>query len=265
MGFFPHTDFTHTNIYPAFNGPSHTLNDRVRTEHSSPGHGHAHAHPHQGERARRQGTHPATHETHTVHSYPRRFPTHRFTQKPRPLEASRDAVLLLGSSLKDRRLRFPEDTAAPVQPRRSIGSALCVCAVFRLPSPLVRTRKRTRGCWGRGRGAPGPEELAGEGLRSLPGAPGSAPDWAPRLGGSRAWKEPERLVSPSVGGFPGSGLHSPSAPAARPAVTACCRQGLWPGSMDPLGGCACWGSWPPETACLWMFCIFLMHPLKNLG
>ncbi|XP_043756632.1 uncharacterized protein LOC122692883 [Cervus elaphus] len=188
-----------------------------------------------GERARRQGTHPATHETHKVHSYPRRFPTHRFTQEPRPLEASRDAVLLLGSSLEDRRLRFPEDTAAPVQPRRSIGSALCVCAIFRLLSPLVRTRKRTRGCWGRGRGAPGPEELAGEGLRSLPGAPGSAPDWAPRPGGSRAWKEPERLVSPSVCGFPGSGLHSPSAPAARPAVAACCRQGSWPGSMDPLG------------------------------
>lgn len=147
------------------------------------------------ERARRQGTHPATHESHKAHSYPRRFPTHRFTQEPRPLEASRDAVLLLGASLKDRRLRFPEDTAAPVQPRRSIGSALCVCAIFRLLSPLARTRKRTRGCWGRGCGAPGPEELAGEGLRSLPGAPGSAPDCAPRPGGSRAWKEPERLVS----------------------------------------------------------------------
>ena len=35
---------------------------------------------------------------------------------------------------------------------------------------------------GAAEGAPGPEELAGEGLRILPGAPGSAPKWALRPG-----------------------------------------------------------------------------------
>lgn len=230
MGFFPHTNFTHTNMFPAFNGPSHILNDRVRAEHSSRGDGHAHTHLHQGDsRARRARATPSYSpgdpRSPQAPSDPRRFPTHRPTREPRPLAAARTAAVFLGASREDRRLRFPEDTAGPVQPRRSLGRALCVCAIFRLLSPRVRTRKRTRGCGGAAAGAPGPEELAGEGLRSLPGAPGSAPDWALRPGGSRAWREPERLVWPSVCGFLGSGLHSPSALAARPAVAPCCRQG----------------------------------------
>nr|XP_042087181.1 zinc finger protein 582 isoform X1 [Ovis aries] len=153
-------------MFPAFNGPSHILNDRVRAEHSSRGDGHAHTHLHQGDsRARRARATPSYSpgdpRNPQAPSDPRRFPTHRPTREPRPLAAARTAAAFLGASREDRRLRFPEDTAGPVQPRRSLGRALCVCAIFRLLSPRVRTRKRTRGCGGAAAGAPGPEELAG--------------------------------------------------------------------------------------------------------
>ncbi|KAF5929539.1 hypothetical protein HPG69_007294 [Diceros bicornis minor] len=101
-------------------------------------------------------------------------------------------------------------------PNRDAASAgLCASA----PSSGSRVRRCRGGSAPRTAGfaaavAPGSEEEAGEGLRSVPGAPGSVRERAPRPSGTRAWEESERLASASVCGFPGSGLHFPSAPAA---------------------------------------------------
>lgn len=78
----------------------------------------------------------------------------------------------------------------------------------------------------------GPKEVAGEGLRSLPAAPGSVQERAPRPGGSQAWKRPERLALALVYCFPSCELHFPSAPKVRISLAPPFRvrvlsPGLW--------------------------------------
>lgn len=179
----------HTDVCPALNGPSHTLNHRVRTRTTTAAHTLT---------CRRRDDHArTTSATHnftqqpvdTAHPVPSQTVSFSHTQthaRTRPPETSRDLALRFGYCLWAWRLRFPEATAALFQSGRSIGGALCVCAIFRLPTPPVSRRKRPEARVGAAAGASGSKEAAGEGLRSSPGVVGSARERAPRPGRSRA-------------------------------------------------------------------------------